>query len=178
MAKITHETVAQALSKMRLAADARPILAELPQLEQTISRFLRYVPRWVMINTERVAESHLAAAINRFAAGRSGGVQSAHRLFLEEIAMTASRLAAVRISALGADSLYHIWNYDEPLADMLASSETSTLQVRPREDALPVDAVLVKLLANIVTVDEMTQSGLNICDLMCALHPRERQVNA
>lgn len=137
-----------------------------PSLENVASQFIDYISPWLMINNEFVAEKRLIGAFNAYAT--VSDIDHGHRAFIEHLAHTAKDLAAHRVSIQDGDGVWVVWSYDEPLTQFMGAHSRWAIQVRTREEPLPVAPVMIKLLAAVSTTRDMAATDINLSQLLGA----------
>ncbi len=149
-----------------LAHFAANAFTDWPSLREVTTRFLYFVSPWLMIGQQNLAETTLRSAFESYERMLPEGYEASHRHFIERIAESANLLASQRVSVMGADGLWIVWMYDEPLMAFLQRHKRSSMQIRERETSVAAGPVMIKLLASISSTKDMHFAEIDISRLL------------
>lgn len=145
-----------------------PAFDDCPTLEFVATRFIDFVSPWLVLDGQNLAERALCEAIGCYNRDRCAGVEAATRSFVRCLAETAVDLSKYRVSVQDSDGLWIVWSYDEPLMQHLSNHKRKSIQIREREDPVPVAAVMIKLLAAVAPMKALQSAGLDFTNLLAS----------
>lgn len=154
------------VSQPDLSAAALKAYTDFPALEDVTVQFLNFVPPWILVGAESLAESTIRNALEAYDVSQGTGDGSGHRKYIEKIAESAKALSRLRVSVKNDHGQWDIWNYDQPLLEYMQSHNRSAVQIRERETPTATGPILIKLLAAISSTSELEKAEIDISELL------------
>ena len=148
-----------------LDGSALKAFTDWPTLEHVALQFLHFVPPWLIVENESLAEVTIKNALVAYDSNHGNGFDVGHRKFIEKIAESANVLSSLRVSVRNDMDQWDIWNYDQPLTEYMQDHKRWSIQIRLRETPVPTGPVMIKLLAAISSTQEMLSADIDILSL-------------
>jgi hypothetical protein len=154
-----------AIKSSRLEREAEDAFMTMPNLRNVAIKYCRYVSPYVQAGERSLVERALGDAIRAYGRTRRRDEGTIMRAYLGALVDQVDSLCAVRMSVQTQKGRWLIWDYEQPLHDLMAAHERQTVQIKTRETAIDSGPVLVKMLANICTTRDLRGAGVDLLNL-------------
>lgn len=152
------------VSHPELSGQALKAFTDYPTLKEITVQFLHFVPPWILVGSESLAEITIRNALMAYEKS-NGGSTIGQRRYIETIAESAKVLSRLRVSVKNSSNQWDIWNYDQPLTKYMSHRKRWAIQIRPRETPIASGPVMIKLLASISSTQELESADIDMTGL-------------
>ena len=154
------------VSHPELSGAALKAFTDYPTLEEITLQFLHFVPPWIVVGSESLAEKTIRNALMAYEKSKGGtGCTVGQRRYIETIAEAAKILSNLRVSVKNSNDQWDIWNYDQPLTEYMSHRKRWAIQIRERETPIAPGPVMLKLLASISSTQELESAEIDMTGL-------------
>jgi len=151
-----------AIKAARLEKEAGEMFMTMPNLRVMALKYCRYISPYVPSGNHSLIELALGDAIRAYIKTHRRNERAILRYFLGALVDRIDALCEVRISVQNRSGCWLIWDYEQPLYELMVTHKRKTVQIKVRETAVEQGPVLVKMLANVCTTRDLNEAGVDL----------------
>jgi len=134
----------------------------MPPMEKLATRFAWYIPAGVRIEERGVLADAMGAAIPALVKAYRQNERKAVQQFIRVLVEHSAILSDYRLSVQNSQGERVIWDYAEPLGDLMLCLGQQTVSVRRRQKQFDQAALNVKLLSYVCTSADLQVAGFSL----------------